>query len=66
MGPHQARELPQNFSELRVAERGSNFGADPQQAFLDTFAGTLPKGEHSAMVLSRAGWHGAKAIEQAR
>ena len=32
------------------------------QLFLDKFAATIAEDEHVAMVLDRAGWHGAKAL----
>ena len=32
------------------------------QAFLDEFSKTIGAGEHVALVLDRAGWHGAKAL----
>ena len=38
-------------------------GAQAMQTFLDAFAETIPENEHAVMVLDRAGWHGAKALE---
>ena len=36
---------------------------DAMQQFLDRFAATIAEDEHAAMVLDRAGWHGAKALQ---
>lgn len=33
------------------------------QVFLDGFSATLAADEHAVLVLDRAGWHGAKALE---
>src|SRR6056297_63910 len=38
-------------------------GTQAMQVFLDAFAATTPEEEHAVMVLDRAGWHGAKALE---
>ena len=35
---------------------------DAMQIFLDQFAATIGADEHVAMVLDRAGWHGANAL----
>ena len=35
---------------------------DAMQQFLDRFATVIGEDEHVAMVLDRAGWHGAKAL----
>jgi DDE superfamily endonuclease len=35
---------------------------EAMQVFLDRFAATIGEGEHAAMVLDRAGWHGARAL----
>lgn len=35
---------------------------EAMQVFLDRFAQTIGEDEHVAMVLDRAGWHGAKAL----
>ncbi len=33
------------------------------QTFLDAFAETIPEDEQAVMVIDRAGWHGAKALQ---
>lgn len=38
-------------------------GTQAMQVFLDAFADTIPDDEHAVMVLDRAGWHGARALE---
>jgi hypothetical protein len=35
---------------------------EAMQLFLDRFSATIAEGEHIAMVLDRAGWHGARAL----
>jgi hypothetical protein len=35
---------------------------EAMQQFLDRFAATIAEDEHAAMVLDRAGWHGAGAL----
>jgi transposase len=35
---------------------------EAMQLFLDRFSATIGEDEHVAMVLDRAGWHGAKAL----